>query len=706
MTEEENRRYGELYRREKEKYIRVSGDVAALNEKISLAKWRLNRIENNALFSFSRELKRRSKYYRNADPFIRPSLADADEKALSEYTKRLELFEDPYPLWIRDKEEAAFEKYGNAGAADDAAEILLEAEDPECVDERATGIAAAYFAAHPEADIWYADEDMIDGEGRRCHPWFKQDSFPASLLGCFYYGSMIALRKSAFEEEETEGIYKDKKRLYELVLKHSFTDSGFKKAGHTPLVLYHGKISGEESSIYAEDTECANCLWGYEPEYDAIKKAYAGEQGKKNVMLSIVIPSKDDPEMLKRCLASIEKNVTSPELQIILVDNGSNEKNRKTYTVLLEKTKKNKAVRSTDYLYKKSDFNFSKMCNRGAAKASGEYLLFLNDDTQITDGAVLDAMIAEASGEGTGAVGARLLYPDGRLQHAGVSNLATGPAHKLQGIEGDRYPYYNFAMTKMNMLAVTAACMMIKRSRFMGAGGFDEGLKVAYNDVDLCMRLFEAGYLNVQRNDLTLIHNESVSRGNDLEDAARFERLAAERDRLYSKHPALKAYDPFYPHNLRYDDPGYKADAYLPGEYRFEAAEAYENVKSCGAGNCGGIRLNIDECGVQKKFLEDEEELYVIRGWSFMEDADNARYARRFILASTDECRAYDIAGLPVCGIEKIYPDERNILLSGFALRIAKGSLGSGSYEIRIEYRDVISGKKYYKKADCRLNAE
>ncbi|MCR5119611.1 MAG: hypothetical protein K6B44_08340, partial [Lachnospiraceae bacterium] len=231
-------RYEELYRAEKEKYVTLAGDVAALEEKNSLMKWRLSKMEGSRLFSFARSLAAESGR-RKGNPFVRPEKADAGEESLKAYNEKLQLFKDPYPTWIEEKEAHAFEKYADIaeGEEPDTEIMWLEAADKSCVDQRAERIAARYFEEHPEADIWYADEDMITEEGERCFPWFKQEAFPESLLGCYYFGSMTAFRREAFTEAEIKDIYKDRKKLYELVLKSCFKDGGFKKAGHTPLIL-------------------------------------------------------------------------------------------------------------------------------------------------------------------------------------------------------------------------------------------------------------------------------------------------------------------------------------------------------------------------------------------------------------------------------------------------------------------------------------
>ena len=170
------------------------------------------------------------------------------------------------------------------------------------------------------------------------------------------------------------------------------------------------------------------------------------------------------------------------------------------------------------------------------------------------DGQWLHNMMRYAAMEHVGAVGIKLRYPDGNLiQHAGITNMGIGPAHKLGGMPDDGSLYHGHNLADYNMLAVTAACMMVSRDKFVRAGFFDEELAVAYNDVELCFRLYRMGLYNVQVNSAFLIHHESVSRGADTAPEKR-ERLLREKRRLYEKHvwamTKTGGYDPFYSPNL------------------------------------------------------------------------------------------------------------------------------------------------------------
>ena len=146
-----------------------------------------------------------------------------------------------------------------------------------------------------------------------------------------------------------------------------------------------------------------------------------------------------------------------------------------------------------------------------------------------------------------GAVGVKLLYPNtNKIQHVGIINLDAGPSHILLNKRDDKMYYFGRNIYTYNYLAVTGACMLIRREIFNKIGQFDESLSIAYNDVDLCIRLYKSGFYNVVRNDVKVLHHESLSRGSDLLDKTKLKRLENERDYLYIKHPEFKNYDPFY----------------------------------------------------------------------------------------------------------------------------------------------------------------
>jgi GT2 family glycosyltransferase len=222
--------------------------------------------------------------------------------------------------------------------------------------------------------------------------------------------------------------------------------------------------------------------------------------------VSIIIPTRDQGALLEQCVRSIEERTAYERYEIVVLDNGSREPAALRYLDGL-------AARHAVHRYP-APFNFSAICNFGAARAKGDYLLFLNDDTQVIGAQWLTAMLEHAQRARVGAVGAKLLYPYGRVQHAGVVlgiGGVAGHAFKQEADEALR-PFGRPDCVR-NCSAVTAACMMMARRAFDEVQGFDETFRVAFNDVDLCLRLRERGYLVVYTPRAVLYHHESATRG-------------------------------------------------------------------------------------------------------------------------------------------------------------------------------------------------
>ena len=177
--------------------------------------------------------------------------------------------------------------------------------------------------------------------------------------------------------------------------------------------------------------------------------------------------------------------------------------------------------------------------------------MFLNDDTEVISPDWLDLLGGYAQLPHSGAIGAKLLYPGGNnVQHAGVLNLESGPRHAFLNLDGDTPGYYMRNLLEYNWLAVTGACLMLDAEKFNKIGGFNENFPVAYNDVDLCMRLCDAGFYNTVCQAVRLTHHESVSRGYDSIDSGKIKRLQKELNRLYKAHPKYFQRDPFFSPNL------------------------------------------------------------------------------------------------------------------------------------------------------------
>lgn len=405
-------------------------------------------------------------------------------------------------------------------------------------------------------DFIYSDEDKLSEDGKHRHqPHFKPDWSPDTMMSLMYTCHLGVYRKRIGDELEWLRTGFEGAQDYDLTLR--FTEKT-KNIGHVTKILYHWRERKESTAINPEakdyivdatkkaKTEALRRR-GYEAELEWVDNIYQFRVNYKpvgNPKISVIIPSKDNFDVYKRCIETLTEKTKYKNYEIVTVDNGSSEENRKKY----EQYNKDKGQK---YIYKPMDFNFSKMCNIGVENSDGELVLLLNDDMEIIDGEWMERMAGHAMLPYTGAVGAKLLYPNSTLiQHTGVFSFDSGPSHAL--CRYDDNTIFNFCRNKIeyNYSAVTAACLMVTREKYLEVGGLDESFAVAYNDVKFCFDLLEKGYYNVVRTDAVLYHHESLSRGSDVLDKAKYERLLKERRRLYDIHPSLEGKDPFYNPNL------------------------------------------------------------------------------------------------------------------------------------------------------------
>ncbi len=617
------------------------------------------------------------------------------------------------------------------------AEVLLFAKEPEELDPEAVGEAASVFFRDPETLLWYGDEDHADLSGRRHTPVLKPEWSENTLLGCFYLGSFVGLRKSAVSEFELSKAPDPLVRIYDLILKVS-EKIGLKQVVNSHRVLYHTKWEGFSEETFegghfettvSPDYSFDPALWGYEEKYVSVKKEALKRRGfvpkvvetcrpdvfqvvpetdpKKGgtePLVSVVIPSKDHPDLLKQCIGSFLEKTDYASLEFVISDNGSSRSNCDRIGAYLEELKQEYPEIKFTYLYKSRNFNFSAMCNDSVYITHGRFILLLNDDVEILEKNWLRIMVGQALIPGTGAVGAKLWYPgDQRIQHAGITNMEIGPCHKLVTFPDDRMYYLGHGATTQDMLAVTAACLLVDRELYLRAGGLEESMAVAYNDVDFCFRLHEMGYRNVQRNDAVLAHHESLSRGSD-EDEGKWERLLREKAALYSRHPKLENRDPYYAAGLCGHSPEYEPERTFDHENRLcvlkprrmtpeEEAKIREDET---------IVPTAERAGVQLKYHSSEPDILMIEGWCYLRGADNAAFTptgRFLILKEETAGRIYRI---PVFSryrydVEAILPAEKNVALSGFVCRAEVSEFEPGTYGLWIAYetRDgVYRGKR------------
>ncbi len=405
-------------------------------------------------------------------------------------------------------------------------------------------------------DFIYSDEDKLSEDGtKRRNPFFKPDWSPDTFMSLMYTCHLAVYRKSLLDELGGLRVGLEGSQDYDLVLRVMEKTN---RIGHVPKILYHWREREESTAndisakpYIIETTKKAKLealeRRGVKGHLEYIKDIVMFRvvyEVVGNPRVSIIIPSKDNYDILKQCLTSIRKETKYQNYEIIVVDNGSAEETHAEYTQMCKEL-------DCKYHYAPMEFNFSKMCNIGAHLADGQFLLFLNDDIRVEGAEWLERMLGHAQQPHTGAVGCKLIYPNTNLiQHVGVVSFMVGPGHAFQRINDDLNCYWGRNKLEYNYSAVTGACLMIDRKKYDQVGGFSEQLPVAYNDIDLCFNLVEAGYYNVVRTDVRLYHYESVSRGYDAVSPEKAARQQREMKKLYDRHPEFKGYDPCYNPNL------------------------------------------------------------------------------------------------------------------------------------------------------------
>lgn len=419
---------------------------------------------------------------------------------------------------------------------------------------------------NPELDLIYSDEDKIDMDGNRSNPAFKPDWSPDLLLGTNYISHLGVYRRSILEE--IGGFRKgyEGSQDYDLVLR--FTEKTTKeRIKHIPKVLYYWRMLPTSTAVdqgskgYAfeaglravQDALVRRGINGHATHGAAngLYDVYYDIESEK--LVSIIIPTKNGYKDVQRCVSSIIEKTTYQNYEIIMADNGSTDpKMHELYAEFEQQLPGRFFVESIDI-----PFNFSTINNRAAKKAHGEYLLFLNNDTEVITENWLTLMVSFAQQERIGCVGAKLLYPNNTVQHAGVILGLGGVAgHGHYGYPHGDLGYFGRLAINVNYSAVTAACLLMKKADFDAVGGFEEAFTVAFNDVDLCLKVQALGRDNVWLHEAELYHFESQTRGYD-DKGKKKKRFEQEKVMMEEKWGPLIENDPFYNPNLTRDIPNF-----------------------------------------------------------------------------------------------------------------------------------------------------
>lgn len=408
-----------------------------------------------------------------------------------------------------------------------------------------------------DVEVLYSDEDKITSDSREYFaPHFKPD-FNLDLLRSnnYFCHFVVAKKELILQVGAFRGAFNGAQD-YDLVLR---LVEQAKAVGHVPRILYHWRVhkastaDNPMSKMYAYDAgkraieeHLKRC--GQEAEVSHTKDLgfYRVKYAlRERPLVSILIPNKDQADTLRQCIRSIREKTGYSNYEIIVIENNSVEEETFSYYEELQKDEQVRVV------YWKDEFNYSAINNFGAGYARGEYLLFLNNDIEVIDADWLEELLANCEREEVGIVGAKLYYPDDTVQHAGIVVGIGGIAGNMfVGLKRGYTGYMHKAVLQQDLSAVTAACMLMKRKAFEEVGGFEEKLKVAFNDVDLCLKVRKAGYLVVFDPFAELYHYESKSRGAE-DTPEKIRRFQSEIEFMRNRWiEILKNGDPMYNRNL------------------------------------------------------------------------------------------------------------------------------------------------------------
>ncbi|WP_082146130.1 glycosyltransferase family 2 protein [Burkholderia pyrrocinia] len=434
---------------------------------------------------------------------------------------------------------------------------LLDHDD--IIPPHALFMVVKYLNKYPGARMFYSDEDKLSADNERTSPYFKSDWNPQLFLSQNMFSHLGVFETALVREAGGFRKGLEGSQDYDLALR-CVELSGHDAVVHIPHVLYHWRIlpgstasSGSEkpyalvAAIRALEDHLARTQTRavVEPpsnQHSTLRVKYALPRPAPKT--SIIIPTRDGLSILKQCIDSIFARTTYPNYEIIIVDNGSVKPETLAYFDSLKTETRVRILRDD------SPFNFSALNNRAVAIATGDYVCLLNNDVEVISPDWLDELVGIASQPGNGAVGAALWYPNDKLQHGGVVIGLGGVAgHMHTLLPRGQYGYFCRAVATQNLSAVTAACLVIRKAIYEEVGGLNEELAVAFNDVDFCLRVREAGYRNVWTPYAELYHHESATRGSDM-DPDKYQRFVGEVRWMENRWAGHLEFDPAYNPNL------------------------------------------------------------------------------------------------------------------------------------------------------------
>jgi GT2 family glycosyltransferase len=481
---------------------------------------------------------------------------------------------EPRIKWMRRDSHGHIAATTNGALSLTTGSFVALMDHDDLLPEQALYEVAAEIDAHPDVDLIYSDEDQIDGSGRRSAPYFKTDWNIDLLLGHNMISHLGVYRRSLLVQiGGIRGGALTGSQDYDLALRMAAA-SAPARIRHIPSVLYHWRRTADTARSFS-DAQPERCI-------TAARRAvadYLGSQGLDAVTLlpapsaknwtrlrwpvpdpaprvTLIMPIRDHPQLLARCAAGILHRTDYPDIALLIVDNDSTDP--ETVALLARLQAADTRVR---VMRVPGPFNYSALNNAAVSRAQGDIIVLVNNDIDVIESGWLREMVSHAVRPDIGAVGAKLLYADGRIQHAGivlgVGRHGDGPGvagHFGHGAVGDAIGYFGqFALTR-EVAAVTGACLAMRRAVFEAVGGLDDThLPVSFNDVDLCLRIRETGLRVIWTPFAELYHLESHSRGADLT-PEQVTRAAGEAAYMRARWGPVLDRDPFYNPNFDHVD--------------------------------------------------------------------------------------------------------------------------------------------------------
>jgi glycosyltransferase involved in cell wall biosynthesis len=448
----------------------------------------------------------------------------------------------------------------NSGLALATGSFVALLDHDDLLHETALYEVAVVIAGNPTVDIIYSDEDVIDDEGRHSRPYFKTDFNPELLFGQNMVSHLGCYRRSLLEQIGGFRLGFEGSQDYDLTLR-AWQASSIDRIHHIPAVLYHWRHVRQGGSFSQSQLDkCTDAArlaiadvlrtegQGAQIEPAPLVPSYSRvvrRLPEPLPLVSIIVPTKDRADLLAVCADGILHKTDYANLELLIVDHESREEETLN---LLRRLRQDQRVRVLPY---HGAFNYSAMNNMAAAEARGSVLALVNNDIEVTSAGWLAEMVSHAVRPEIGAVGSKLLYPNGQVQHAGVVIGMGGVAgHAFCGLRRNDPGYFCQAVLTRAVSAVTGACLVVRKKVYEKAGGLNAAhLAVAFNDVDLCLKIQALGFRNVWTPFAELVHHESVSRGPDTSPEKRA-RIGREIAYMTATWPELIAADPFYNLNL------------------------------------------------------------------------------------------------------------------------------------------------------------